>query len=75
MSGKGLFLQNVIAVIWDFDTAAQPYAAVNGRQAKGGSLDAGGPTVVNGVLYVNSGYGRFVGQPGNVLLVFTVDGK
>lgn len=63
------------SVIWDFDTAAQPYAAVNGRQAKGGSLDAGGPTIVNGVLYVNSGYGRFVGQPGNALLAFTVDGK
>ena len=62
-------------VIWDFDTAAQPYAAVNGGQARGGTVDAGGPTIANGVLYVNSGYGRLVGQPGNLLLAFTVDGK
>jgi polyvinyl alcohol dehydrogenase (cytochrome) len=62
-------------VIWDFDTAATPYDAVNGKQAKGGSLDAGGPTIANGVLYVNSGYGRFVGRPGNALLAFSVDGK
>jgi polyvinyl alcohol dehydrogenase (cytochrome) len=63
------------AVIWSFDTAAQPYATVNGRQAKGGSLDAGGPTIANGMVYLNSGYGRFVGQPGNALLAFSVDGK
>jgi polyvinyl alcohol dehydrogenase (cytochrome) len=62
-------------VIWDFDTAATPYDAVNGKQAKGGSLDAGGPTIASGVLYVNSGYGRFVGRPGNALLAFSVDGK
>ena len=62
-------------IIWDFDTAAQPYAGVNGMQAKGGTLDGGGPVAVNGVLYTNSGYGRLIGQPGNVLLAFTVDGK
>jgi polyvinyl alcohol dehydrogenase (cytochrome) len=63
------------AIVWDFDTAAQPYAAVNGRQAKGGTVDSGGPTIANGVMYVNSGYGRLIGQPGNLLLAFTVDGK
>ncbi|MEK6287011.1 MAG: PQQ-binding-like beta-propeller repeat protein [Acidobacteriota bacterium] len=62
-------------VIWDFDTAAEPYDGVNGVKAKGGTLDGGGPTIANGVLYVNSGYGRIIGQPGNVLLAFTVDGK
>ena len=44
-------------------------------KAKGGTLDGGGPTIANGVLYTNSGYGRLIGQPGNVLLAFTVDGK
>jgi len=63
------------AVVWDFDTAAQPYDAINGMKAKGGTLDGGGPTIANGVLYTNSGYGRLIGQPGNVLLAFTVDGK
>ncbi|PYT06563.1 MAG: hypothetical protein DMF60_09080, partial [Acidobacteria bacterium] len=62
-------------VIWDFDTAATPYDAVNGGKAKGGTLDGGGPTIANGVLYTNSGYGRIIGQRGNVLLAFTVDGR
>jgi predicted MPP superfamily phosphohydrolase len=38
-------------------------------------LNHGGVTVVNGVLYVNSGYGRLFGQPGNALIAFTIDGK
>jgi len=37
------------------------------------TVDAGGPTVSNGMLYVNSGYGRMPGQPGNVLMA--LDGK
>lgn len=61
-------------IVWDFDTG-KPFETVNGVKATGGSLDAAGPTVSNGVLYVNSGYGRIVGQGGNVLLAFTVDGK
>ena len=61
-------------IIWDYDTA-QPVATVNGGQTKGGAVDGGGPTIANGVLYSNSGYGRIVGQPGNLLLAFTVDGK
>jgi polyvinyl alcohol dehydrogenase (cytochrome) len=63
------------SVVWDFDTAAAPYDAVNGMKAKGGTLDGGGPTIANGILYTNSGYGRLIGQPGNVLLAFSVDGK
>ncbi len=62
------------AIIWDVDTA-QPINTVNAGQAKGGTLDGGGPTIANGVLYTNSGYGRLIGYPGNLLLAFTVDGK
>jgi len=51
------------------------YSAVNGVPAKGGSIDGAGPVVVQGVLYVNSGYPRFGGMPGNALLAFSVDGK
>jgi polyvinyl alcohol dehydrogenase (cytochrome) len=61
-------------VIWDYDTAP-PIPTVNGGPTKGGTLDGGGPTIANGILYTNSGYGRIVGQPGNLLLAFTVDGK
>jgi polyvinyl alcohol dehydrogenase (cytochrome) len=62
-------------IIWDFDTAAEAYNAVNGKQAKGGTIDAGGATIANGMLYINSGYGVILGFPGNALLAFSVDGK
>jgi polyvinyl alcohol dehydrogenase (cytochrome) len=61
-------------IIWDFDTARE-YRTVNGVVAHGGSLDHGGATVVDGVVYVNSGYGAGGGFAGNVLLAFSVDGK
>ena len=61
-------------IVWDTDTA-KDYLTVNGVKASGGSLDQGGATIVNGVLYINSGYGQRSGQPGNVLLAFSVDGK
>lgn len=63
------------AVVWDFDTAATKYDAVNGVPATGGSIDQGGPTVANGMVYSNSGYGRLVGHRGNALIAFSVDGK
>jgi len=59
-------------VIWDFDTA-QPFQTVNRVPGVGGSLDNGGATIAEGKLYVNSGYGRITGQPGNVLLAFGVE--
>ena len=31
-----------------------------------------GPTIVDGMLYVNSGYAQWGGLPGNVLLAFEV---
>lgn len=62
------------AIIWDFDTAL-PLDTVNAGKTKGGSLDGGGPTVAAGILYTNSGYGRIVGQAGNLLIAFTIDGK
>jgi polyvinyl alcohol dehydrogenase (cytochrome) len=59
-------------ILWDYDTA-KDFAAVNRVKASGGSLEQGGATIVNGVVYVNSGGQR--GSPGNVLLAFSVDGK
>jgi len=56
-------------LIWDVDTGV-PFDTVNGVPAAGGSLDHGGPTIVGGKVFVNSGYGRINGQPGNVLLVY-----
>ena len=61
-------------LLWDYDTA-RTVPAVNATSASGGSLDAGGPVIANAVLYVNSGYGQFLGHGGNVLLALSVDGK
>ena len=61
-------------IVWDFDTE-QEYVTVNGQKAHGGSLDAGGPAIVGGMVYAYSGYGQWSGMPGNVLLAFSVDGK
>ena len=61
-------------IIWDFDTL-RDFETVNGVKAHGGSINAAGAVVVNGVLYSNSGYARIPSMPGNVLLAFSVDGK
>jgi polyvinyl alcohol dehydrogenase (cytochrome) len=57
-------------MLWDFDTTAQTYSTVNGVEAKGGSIDGAGPVVAGGMVFVNSGYPRNGGMPGNVLLAF-----
>jgi len=57
-------------MLWDFDTAAQTYSTVNGVPAKGGSIDGAGPVIAGGMMFVNSGYPRNGGMPGNVLLAF-----
>jgi polyvinyl alcohol dehydrogenase (cytochrome) len=58
-------------MLWDFDTV-RDYQTVNGIAGKGGSLDGAGPVIVDGMVFVNSGYPRFGGLPGNVLLAFGV---
>ncbi len=61
-------------IVWDYETA-KDFLTINQIKASGGSLDQGGATIVNGVVYINSGYGQRIGQPGNALLAFSVDGK
>ena len=61
------------AIVWDFDTAPDR-DTVNGLKVPGGSIDAGGATIANGMVYVNSGYGAW-GKMGRLLLAFSVDGK
>ncbi len=56
-------------VIWEVDTA-RDFATVNGVAASGGSIDGPGPTVAGGMVFTGSGYGRWRGRPGNVLLAF-----
>jgi polyvinyl alcohol dehydrogenase (cytochrome) len=61
-------------IVWDFDTVRN-FTTVNGVPAHGGALDGPGPTIAGGTLYVNSGYGRYGGAPGNALLAISIDGK
>jgi polyvinyl alcohol dehydrogenase (cytochrome) len=60
-------------ILWEYDTA-HPYETVNGVAAKGGSLNGPGPVIVDGMLFMNSGYAYLgFGAPGNVLLAFGVE--
>jgi len=56
-------------VIWDFNTLRE-FPTVNGIKANGGALNGSGPVVVNGMVFVNSGYDHFGSITGNVLLAF-----
>ena len=62
------------AVVWEYN-ADQEYESTNGVQTRGGSFDGPGPTIVDGMLYVNSGYGYWGGMPGNALLAFSVEAE
>ena len=55
--------------IWRYDTVRE-YETVNGAPGRGGAIDQAGPVVVDGRVYFNSGYAKWGGNPGNVLLVF-----
>jgi polyvinyl alcohol dehydrogenase (cytochrome) len=60
-------------VLWEYSTA-KSYTTVNGVAAKGGALSGPGPTIANGMLFMNSGYSAIGGNgAGNVLLAFGVE--
>ncbi len=61
-------------VVWDYN-ADQEYESTNGVKTKGGSFDGPGPTIVDGMLYVNAGYGYRGGVSGNALIAFSVNGE
>jgi len=60
------------SVLWTFDTNKE-FQTVNGVKANGGGIEGPGPIVAGGMLFFNSGYGGFVGNPGNVLLAFGIE--
>ena len=57
------------AVLWRYATA-QSFTTVNGREAKGGSIDSHGPLLVDDLLLVSSGYSGVGMKSGNAFLVF-----
>ena len=56
-------------ILWSYNTA-QDHTGTNGLTGRGGSMSGAGPTVADGHLIVNSGYGLYFHEPGNLLLVF-----
>jgi polyvinyl alcohol dehydrogenase (cytochrome) len=57
-------------LLWEYNTM-RDFQTVNGVAAKGGSMAAPGPAIVDGTVFVGSGYTFTVGIPGNVLLAFS----
>ncbi len=58
-------------VIWTYNTH-RDYDAVNGVPTNGGSMGSAGPAIVDGMMYVGSGYvGASDGFAGNVILAFS----
>jgi len=59
--------------IWEFNTA-QEFKTVNNVPAKGGAISVNGAAVVDGMVYIGSGYAISSGaSAGNVLLAFGID--
>ena len=56
-------------VIWSYNTA-RSFDTTNGIKASGGSMSGSGAAVGDGYVALNSGYGLYFHEPGNVLLVF-----
>jgi polyvinyl alcohol dehydrogenase (cytochrome) len=58
--------------LWQFDTARE-FETVNAVPAQGGTINASGPVVAGGMVFVPSGYSELGnGVRGNVLLAFGV---
>jgi polyvinyl alcohol dehydrogenase (cytochrome) len=57
-------------ILWEYATQRE-FETVNGVPGKGGGFGAGGPSIVNGMLFAGSGY--YLGTGGNVLLAFGVE--
>jgi polyvinyl alcohol dehydrogenase (cytochrome) len=56
-------------ILWEVNTV-QEYGDINGVRGFGGAIEADGPVIANGSVYVTSGYEKWGEQPGNMLLVY-----
>lgn len=61
-------------LLWAFETA-RPFTGLGGREGRGGGMSGAGPWAGDGVLVVNSGYGLYFHEPGNLLLAFAPKGE
>src|SRR5688572_1478385 len=59
--------------LWQFNTV-QDFDTVNKVRARGGAINTSGATIVDGMVYVSSGYAIVAGaSAGNVLLAFGIN--
>jgi polyvinyl alcohol dehydrogenase (cytochrome) len=61
-------------VLWKYNSN-QKIETVNGIAGLGGSIESDGPVIAFDKLFVTSGYDKWGEAPGNILLVFSIDGK
>jgi polyvinyl alcohol dehydrogenase (cytochrome) len=59
-------------VLWEYDTA-RPFETVNKVSARGGAISSIGPSIVNGMIFIGSGYAVTGSNSGNVLLAFSAE--
>ena len=60
------------SVLWEYPTKRE-FETVNGVRGFGGGIGGGAPTIVDGMIFLGSGYAILGGAPGNVLLAFGLD--
>ena len=65
---------NNVDILWETNTR-QSFGLRNGIEAKGGSIESDGPVIVNGQVFITSGYEKWAESPGNVLLVYSLNGE
>lgn len=56
-------------LLWTFDSRPE-IAGINGITGYGGSMSGAGAAIANGHIVINSGYGLYNHEAGNLLLVF-----
>jgi polyvinyl alcohol dehydrogenase (cytochrome) len=56
-------------ILWEYDTA-KSFETVNKVPGRGGAIASIGPSIVNGMLFIGSGYAVTGANSGNVLLAF-----
>jgi polyvinyl alcohol dehydrogenase (cytochrome) len=59
-------------ILWEYNTA-RDFDTVNKVPAHGGAINSIGPTIVNGMLFIGSGYAVSGGNFGNALLAFSLE--
>jgi polyvinyl alcohol dehydrogenase (cytochrome) len=59
-------------ILWEDNTWGE-HTAVNEKTAKGAALDVHGPVVADDQLIITSGYGTFMQEGGNALIVYALE--